>query len=480
MNTKLPVIIQGGMGVAVSDWFLAKTVAQNGQLGVVSGTAIDTVLIRRLQMGDPGGQMRRAMAHFPVQSMIKPILAEYFIEEGKSSDKPFKLIPLPSVDYSRSSIELLIVANFVEVYLAKEGHSGVVGINYLQKIQMPTLPSLFGAMLAGVDFVLMGAGLPLEIPGILDTLSQFQEVQLTIHIDENPEKKIIKQFFNPKHYIDKSLKLKRPLFLAIVSSHIAAKTMIRRATGNIDGFIVENHQAGGHNAPPRTKNEDGTVGFGTKDNVDLDQIKKMDKPFWMAGSLSSNQDLLKVQDLGAQGIQVGTMFAYCKESGIVDEIKTKVFEAYRDDSLEIVTDFNASPTGYPFKLIKMEDEERKKRPCDLGYLRHSFVSEKGNVSYRCPSENEKIFVKNGGSSESAEGKLCLCNGLLATVGLGQVRHDSVEPPMITAGESFDFLKPLLKSDKTSYSATDVIDYLLAKDDSEEIKVSLLEDLDYVK
>ena len=53
------------MGVSVSTWALARVVSQAGQLGVVSGTALAVVLARRLQVGDPGGDMRRALAHFP-------------------------------------------------------------------------------------------------------------------------------------------------------------------------------------------------------------------------------------------------------------------------------------------------------------------------------------------------------------------------------------------------------------------------------
>ena len=48
----LPAIIQGGMGAAVSSWALAKEVAKCGQLGVVSGTALESVVARRLQDGD--------------------------------------------------------------------------------------------------------------------------------------------------------------------------------------------------------------------------------------------------------------------------------------------------------------------------------------------------------------------------------------------------------------------------------------------
>ncbi len=63
-----------------------------------------------------------------------------------------------------------MVSNFVEVFLAREDHTNPVGINFLEKVQMPHLASIYGAMLAGVGYVLMGAGIPLHIPGVLDLL----------------------------------------------------------------------------------------------------------------------------------------------------------------------------------------------------------------------------------------------------------------------------------------------------------------------
>jgi NAD(P)H-dependent flavin oxidoreductase YrpB (nitropropane dioxygenase family) len=62
----LPSIIQGGMGIGVSSWMLARAVSLRGQLGVVSGTAIDSLFVRRLQDGDIGGHVRRAMESFPM------------------------------------------------------------------------------------------------------------------------------------------------------------------------------------------------------------------------------------------------------------------------------------------------------------------------------------------------------------------------------------------------------------------------------
>ncbi|MEE9205864.1 MAG: nitronate monooxygenase, partial [Acidimicrobiia bacterium] len=161
------MIIQGGMGIAVSGWTLANAVSSAGQMGVVSGTAIDAVLVRRLQLGDPDGAIRRACDAFPIPGVVGDILDRYFIEGGKEPDARFKQKPMGKLKPSRRLQDLIVVANFVEVWLAKEGHTQPVGINYLEKIQAPTIASLYGAALAGVDYVLIGAGIPRAIPGIL-------------------------------------------------------------------------------------------------------------------------------------------------------------------------------------------------------------------------------------------------------------------------------------------------------------------------
>src|SRR5208283_3714821 len=96
-----PQIIQGGMGAGVSDWRLARAVSKNGQLGVVSGTALAAILVRRLQVGDPGGHMRRALEQFPVSGVAETILTDYFIPGGKPANAPFKLSPLPSLNPSQ-------------------------------------------------------------------------------------------------------------------------------------------------------------------------------------------------------------------------------------------------------------------------------------------------------------------------------------------------------------------------------------------
>ncbi len=108
----MPPIIQGGMGVGVSGWRLARAVAQRGQLGVVSGTALDLLLTRQLQLGDLGGHLRRALEAFPYPEIAGRILERYFIPGGKAAEAPFKAQPMISHEPSRSTRELGIVVEF--------------------------------------------------------------------------------------------------------------------------------------------------------------------------------------------------------------------------------------------------------------------------------------------------------------------------------------------------------------------------------
>ena len=165
---EFPKIIQGGMGVGVSNWRLANAVSKLGQLGVVSGTALDTLLVRRLADGDPGGHMRRGIDAFPFPEMANRVWDEYYVPAGKDEGMPYKLPPMHQRRDLRKVVELCIVSNFVEVFLARQGQKNPVGVNFLEKVQMPHLASLYGAMLAGVGYVLMGAGIPLHIPGVMD------------------------------------------------------------------------------------------------------------------------------------------------------------------------------------------------------------------------------------------------------------------------------------------------------------------------
>jgi nitronate monooxygenase len=470
----LPTIIQGGMGAGVSSWTLANAVARAGQLGVVSGTALDLILARRLQVGDPGGHVRRALKHFPIPGVAQRILDRYFVEGGKSADVPFKPKAVPSMKPSKQLEELLVASNFVEVFLAKEGHDGPVGINYLEKIQVPNLPSIFGAMLAGVSYVLMGAGIPKAIPGILDQLAAKEAVELKIDVQGAEAGEEFMTRFDPVAFCDGDVPdIPRPDFLAIVSSAPLANMLAKKASGKVNGFIIEGPTAGGHNAPPRGKMQlsvEGEPVYGDRDVADLSAIHAIGLPFWLAGSYAEPERVQEAIQMGATGVQVGTAFAFCNESGLDEEFRTQGIQMSIQGNAQVFTDPVASPTGFPFKVLQMDEThsdqasyEARSRICDLGYLRHAYRKENGKVGWRCPSEPVDDYLKKGGLLEDTVGRKCVCNGLMANIDLPQIQKDgTIEKPLITCGDDVAGVSRYLKPGATSYSAVDVINYLLAK------------------
>jgi nitronate monooxygenase len=464
-----PPIIQGGMGAAVSNWILARATAMRGQLGVVSGTGLDTILVRRLQDGDSGGHMRRAMQAFPIPDVSATVLKDHFRPGGRDG-APYKPLPLHEVRVSRARQLLTALANFVEVRLAKEGHEGRVGINLLTKIQLPTLASLYGAMLAGVDYVLMGAGIPREIPGALDRLAEHQPASIKLDVEGLNGDAAPRAELDPRQFWPGAPPpLARPRFLPIIASNLLATLLARKANGRVDGFVVEGPTAGGHNAPPRGEaqvNERSEPVYGARDVVDLAKVRDLGLPFWVAGGAGSPTGLAEALSAGAAGIQVGTLFAFCDESGLEEEYKREVLAAARRGAVDVVTDSRASPTGYPFKVVRWGDgpprDERRLRICDLGYLRTPYVRDDGRIGFRCSSEPVDTYIKKGGALEDTVGRKCLCNALMANIGQGQVREgDTVEPPVLTAGDDLTRIGTFLGG-RERYSAADVIDYLLGK------------------
>lgn len=459
------------MGVGVSHWQLARAVASRGQLGVVSGTALNSVLVRRLQDGDPDGSQRRALAQCPLRVAAARIEASYFQPGGRRPGQPYRLSPMFTISPTRELLELTAVAAFVEVFLAKEGHEGCVGINLLEKIQLPTLPTLFGAMLAGVDYVLMGAGIPRAIPGVLDRLASWEPTEFTVDVLDAPSKDAHRLRFEPGSFLELPRPpLRRPNFLAIVSSSVLAVSLARKATGHVDGFVVENATAGGHNAPPRgglVLNERGEPVYGPRDQIDLAAIRALGRPFWLAGSRTHPGALAEAQEQGAAGVQIGTAFAFCEESGIAPELRRTVLLGSTTGQIDVRTDPQASPTGMPFKVVgvagSLSDHgvyAERARICDLGYLRQPYQKPDGTIGYRCPGEPEADYLRKGGTLADTVGRRCLCNGLMATVGYGQTLADGrTEPPLVTAGDTVRELGALLAGGRQSYTAADVLTYL---------------------
>lgn len=466
------------MGVGVSNWSLAQAVSRLGQLGVVSGTAVDQVLVRRLADGDKGDYIRRGLDAFPFQDMAKRIWQEYFIPGGKPSGTPYPTTQMHQRTEPRNLVELLMVSNFVEVFLAKQGHLNAVGVNFLEKVQLPHLASIYGAMLAGVGYVLMGAGIPLHIPGVIDNFAAGRPAEYKLAVTGAAPGQDTQMRFDPLDYVDGPLPiLTRPRFLAIVSSNTLATTMLRRATGRVDGLVIESPTAGGHNAPPRGKlqlNEAGEPVYGERDRVNIAELRELGVPFWLAGGYGNADKLREALDLGAAGVQVGTAFAFSEESGLRHDLKKSLLAQAATGSGQVFTDPLASPTGFPFKVAQLAGSysdpgvaTARARVCDLGYLREPYALDADKIGYRCSAEPVANYLAKGGKIEDTVGRKCLCNALLANIGHAQTRKDgSAEPPLVTVGDDLNTVAEFLKDGRESYSAADVVKSLLSKVEAE--------------
>jgi nitronate monooxygenase len=278
--------------------------------------------------------------------------------------------------------------------------------------------------------------------------------------------------FDPREYVEGPLPvLERPRFLAIVSSNTLAATMLRRASGRVDGLIIESPTAGGHNAPPRGKgalDSSGQPVYGERDRVDLEELRRLGVPFWLAGGYGKADKLREVLDQGAAGVQVGTAFAFSEESGLRHDLKKMLVTQAAMGVAKVFTDPKASPTGFPFKVAQLagtySDEgvaAARARVCDLGYLREAYWTDEGKIAYRCAAEPEASYIAKGGSIEDTAGRKCLCNALLSNIGYPQTRADGVaEPPLVTVGDDVNHVAAFLVDGAESYSAADVVNSLM--------------------
>lgn len=460
------------MGIGVSSWRLARRVAQLGEIGVISGTAIDTVVVRELQDGDPHDR-RAALQAYPDQEIVDYLIDRFYIEGGKTDGAPYRLLPIHRFNPKARSQRILSAAAFSEVYLAKQGHDGIIGMNLLGKLKRYTLPCLYGAMLAGVDVIFIGAGIPTEEAQQIPKLAAGEPAQLRLEVDTTQAPEDVDGPFyyelDPADLLPDPPDLDAPEFYPIVSSDLLARILDKKIPdGLIHGWIIEGPVAGGHNAPPRNKKTDdeGHPIYDKRDIADLDQVAALGYPFYLAGGWGAPDKLCEALDRGAAGIQVGSLFSLTEESGYPTEATRRLIRALHAGEAAIRTDGRVSPTGFPFKVIELGGTlaepahyEQRPRICDLGYLRTPYVDAKGRLQGRCPGEPVDDYVRKGGDPTDTEDRGCLCNALTANIGHGQVqKKGGKELELFTGGDALTEL-PLGSVEHPHYTAQDVIDYL---------------------
>jgi nitronate monooxygenase len=323
-------IVQGGMGVGVSLSPLAGAVAREGGLGIISSAGLDRLVSRRT---------------------------------GKKLD----------------SYE----AAYMEVSLAR-GSGGRVGMNIMVALQRDYEASVRGAIDAGADAIISGAGLPLSLPSIQPP----GETALIPIVSSPRALELICRKWERQGYRPDAVVLEGPL----AGGHLGFK---------IDEVELESNRL--ENLLPPVK--DVAARFGGF-------------PVIVAGGIYSHADIVKFLAMGADGVQMGTRFLATEESSASEEYKEAVVKAAREDI--VVAHDPGSPCGLPFRVIRQSPmfvsailKSRAPR-CDKGYV---LLKDADGKYSRCPAK------------EGSKDSFCICNGLLSSAGY----NPDDEEPLFTVG-----------------------------------------------
>ena len=284
LEVKIPVV-QGGMGVGISLSGLAGNVSACGGLGVISTAQIGW-------------------------------------REPDFYEKPFE-------------------ANFraieKEIKKARElAKGGVLGVNIMVATQRYE-EYVKSAVKAGIDIVISGAGLPIDLP----------------------------------KYVEGSKTKIAPIVSSLKSLTVICRMWERKYQTAPDLVVIEGPKAGGHLGFSREELE--TVTDEAYDDVIVSIIEKVKEysekfskkiPVVVAGGIYERKDMEHVMKLGADGVQMGTRFVTTKECDADEAYKQSYIKAKKED-IKIVQ----SPVGMPGRAIlnpfleKVKTEKCKIKHC---------------------------------------------------------------------------------------------------------------------
>ena len=108
-------------------------------------------------------------------------------------------------------------------------------------------------------------------------------------------------------------------------AHVVSSSKFARKCeeAGVDAVVAEGFEAGGHNG----REETTTMAL-------IPQVRKATTlPLIAAGGIGSGQAIVAAEALGAEGVQIGTLFALAKESSASDEFKTQCTNLEEGDTM---------------------------------------------------------------------------------------------------------------------------------------------------
>lgn len=326
---ELVPVVQGGMGVGVSAGGLAGTVARLGGVGTIS-----SVDLRRLHP-----DLMARTAHLNKEPDARTLIDAANLEALDREIRRARGIA--------------------------QGH-GLIAVNVMKALSAYEA-SVRQALASGADALVVGAGLPLDLPDLAR---------------DHPKAALI----------------------PILSDARGVQLLVRKweKKGRLPDAIVIEHPrlAGGHLGAAKVADlNDPRFDF----DVVIPQVLaffksagiERDIPLIAAGGIRCREDILRLQALGAAAVQLGTAFAVTKECDAAPAFKRVLAEAQPEDVVEFV-----SVAGLPARAVRT--------PWLAKYLRVepklkavAHVKAKCNMSFDCLAH---CGLRDG---EAAVGQFCI-------------------------------------------------------------------------
>lgn len=278
LTARIPVI-QGGMGVGISLSGLAGSVAACGGVGVISTAQI--------------GYRDPEFEKYPIKTNLRVIGEE--IQKAREIAK-----------------------------------GGILGVNIMVATKQYA-EYVKAAVKAGIDLIISGAGLPMELPKLV----------------AGSKTKIA------------------PIVSTVKAARVICRFWDHHYQRMPDLVVIEGPKAGGHLGFSRKQLEEFTpVTYDQEIRGILAEVKKYaDKygkeiPVVVAGGIFTREDMLHAMELGADGVQMGTRFVTTWECDASEAYKQTYLHAKKEDI--VIVD---SPVGMPGRAIRnrfLEEKESRR------------------------------------------------------------------------------------------------------------------------
>lgn len=308
-KTLLPVV-QGGMGVGVSAGRLAGTVAGYGGVGTIS--AVD---------------LRR---HHP------DLMARTADLEG----------PQAKALIDAANLEALAR----EIAKAREisGGRGLIAVNVMRAVNEYEA-YVRHALACGIDAVVVGAGLPLDLP---ELARQYPKAALVPILSDARGVQLVVRKWEKKGRLPDAIVIEHP---RLAGGHLGAAKVADLGDRRFDFDVVLPEAL----AFLRTAGVESRI------------------PLVAAGGISSLDDIQRLQGLGAAAVQLGTPFAVTQECDAHPEFKRILAEARPEDIVEFV-----SVAGLPARAVRTPWLEKYLR-LEPKLQQHAHVKSHCNMWFDC-------------------------------------------------------------------------------------------------